>query len=395
MRFQIVLTLLVGLCMAPTYAAPVSDINGVTDLAARNNDAPADYKMLYELGRLASLSYCIKHELTTGVLGDEATKCPLKMCDDPTYKHIEILNTFNFNEMGGVGSGLFAIDHINKRLIASFRGTSSATDWFGDLDAVPVKYKALSDLGKLSVPAVLNAACPKCHVHRGFYNFVRRNSVSVIENVINHINNYPDYKLIVVGHSLGGALATLTGLEFQLLGYNPLVVTYGCPKLGNNYFVDFMNGIFDSRGVADKIFSEQRFDSGLIRVVHVGDPVVSLPPGRFFKHAGFQYFISKKDLPHLPKDLVRVGITTKRSIEELDSEDEDDDMNHVIPFFPAEAYTDDDPENKTTITKNSISLGKNWQYYFGKGEHAQYFYRISGCKEFIMQSRRFFNYIFA
>ena len=65
--------------------------------------------------------------------------------------------------------------------------------------------------------------------------------------------------ILIIGHSLGAAFTTLSGIEFQLLGYDPLVVTYGGPKVGNQEFADFTDRLFDTEEVANCITMKNDF----------------------------------------------------------------------------------------------------------------------------------------
>ena len=105
---------------------------------------------------------------------------------------------------------------------------------------------------------------------------------------------------------MGAALTMLSGIEFQLLGYDPLVVTYGGPKVGNQEFADFTDKLFDTEEVHNEITSSNDFSRGFIRVVHRHDIIPLLPP--MFSHAGYEYFIDKRDLPHEECDLDRRGM---------------------------------------------------------------------------------------
>lgn len=49
---------------------------------------------------------------------------------------------------------------------------------------------------------------------------------------------------MLVGHSLGGAVAALAGIEVQLRGWRPQVTTFGEPKVGNEQFVKFFDETF-------------------------------------------------------------------------------------------------------------------------------------------------------
>lgn len=75
-------------------------------------------------------------------------------------------------------------------------------------------------------------------------------------------SKFPKYKIVIVGHSLGAAMARLT--QFFLLVLNQFpgaiykCITYGEPRSGNKAFADYMNtrNIITARVVA-------RFEIGL------------------------------------------------------------------------------------------------------------------------------------
>lgn len=130
------------------------------------------------------------------------------------------------------------------------------------------------------------------------------------------ISTYPSYNLIVVGHSLGGAVALLAALEFAALSWNPQVTTFGEPRVGNGAFVEHVNEKLvhgnhhdDS---ATRIEIARRIESGNTvealtpyrRVTHIGDPVPLLPLTEwgYRPHAG-EIYISKPSLAPLPTDV--------------------------------------------------------------------------------------------
>lgn len=55
------------------------------------------------------------------------------------------------------------------------------------------------------------------------------------------LNKYPNASIIVSGHSLGGALATISALELQLK-WNKVSALYahGCPRVGDIHFSQFI-----------------------------------------------------------------------------------------------------------------------------------------------------------
>ena len=79
----------------------------------------------------------------------------------------------------------------------------------------------------------------KCH--RGFYTAwadLKARS-NIIQTLAAAVREYPDYRILVGGHSLGGALATIASIDLQLSnpGWNVEVVTFGSPRVGDQAFV--------------------------------------------------------------------------------------------------------------------------------------------------------------
>lgn len=114
---------------------------------------------------------------------------------------------------------------------------------------------------------------------------------------------YPDYAITLVGHSLGGAVAALAGLEMRLKGWDATVTTFGEPMIGNAAFAAFLDEQF---GLGDGI-SIPPLEEGLRfrRVTHVGDPVPMLPLAEwgYRPHAG-EVFIRREGLPPRREDVV-------------------------------------------------------------------------------------------
>lgn len=129
-----------------------------------------------------------------------------------------------------------------KEPVIAFKGTSpdSLADWLRDLDAAPMSDHALG-------------VC-----HRGFLTGAQ----GALEWVLTASHGC---RVSLVGHSLGGALAALTGALLGSQG-SPVaqVVTFGCPRVG------FAGVRMALTGVR------------CARYVHGNDIVPTLPPG--FEH---------------------------------------------------------------------------------------------------------------
>lgn len=62
---------------------------------------------------------------------------------------------------------------------------------------------------------------------------------------MNMVQSYPNSKVTVVGHSLGGAIALIDGLLLKLVlpSTNDVrVYAYGMPRVGNDAFAGFVDG---------------------------------------------------------------------------------------------------------------------------------------------------------
>jgi len=112
---------------------------------------------------------------------------------------------------------------------------------------------------------------PSVEVHPGFLKVLMSHEGFLVPYITQVMKQYPTYQLVVTGHSLGGAVATLfAGQLFVQYGLsNFLLVTFGSPRVGDPTFRNF----FDSTGI-------QHW-----RLTHGHDPVPHLPPSWFgFEH---------------------------------------------------------------------------------------------------------------
>lgn len=103
-------------------------------------------------------------------------------------------------------------------------------------------------------------------VHAGF-NRLRGTMVRDVNRAIEDAGLFR--RLHVVGHSLGGALATLNGADFVARGHrNVSIYTFGAPRVGNYAFVSWLEGRIGRENIR--------------RVFHPADPVPMIPLFPFF-----------------------------------------------------------------------------------------------------------------
>ncbi|KAJ5894397.1 hypothetical protein N7495_006088 [Penicillium taxi] len=243
------------------------------------------FNSLEELSRLVDISYCVG---TTGV--QEPFQC-LSHC------------TWNTGVLLSDSCGYIAVSHppAEKRIVVTFRGTYSFTNTIIDLSAYPQSYVPYT--GDDKEDPGNETKCQNCTVHAGFMSSWLNTRPIVLPYVLAALEKYPDYEVTLVGHSLGGAVAALAGLEMRLKGWNPLVTTFGQPMIGNKAFVKFLDEQFQLERSDSKLSPDaeaQRFR----RVTHVDDPVPLLPLTEwgYAPHAG-EIFITKPELSPIVADI--------------------------------------------------------------------------------------------
>lgn len=103
-------------------------------------------------------------------------------------------------------------------------------------------------------------------IHLGFQRAWNEISEEVLLSIQQAFLAHPDYSLVFVGGSMGGAVATVGAAYLREAGYTIDLYTYGAPRVGNGILSDFITN-----------------QPGLERrVTHNADPVPRLPPTNLF-----------------------------------------------------------------------------------------------------------------
>ena len=164
--------------------------------------------------------------------------------------------TAKFENKGTDTQGLFGEAYGNTYVIA-FRGSeeTGVSDWITDLKFIQQLY-----------PFAPKEA-PKMEVHYGFTEAY----ASVRDAVLKAAKDTPHKKVVCVGHSLGGALATLAAMDIRLNvpGKEVSCYTFGSPKVGDANFAAHYNQCVPQT----------------TRVVNASDLVPNIPPFGY-EHVG-------------------------------------------------------------------------------------------------------------
>ena len=116
----------------------------------------------------------------------------------------------------------------------------------------------------------------KILVHDGFKNYADAAlSDGILNFLADHINNHPEEKIYITGHSLGGAVAVMIAVRLADAGANMdnvKVLTFGAPAIGNKNFAEkFKDKIHLTRAVMDSDIVDVSLD--VFGYTHFGEVV--------------------------------------------------------------------------------------------------------------------------
>ena len=224
-------------------------------------------------------SYCPVNEntiATPAIVSCTSDVCPLVEADNATlvaefgtYVPSHLSSTFlktsrNASTLADI-KGFVATDHARSLIIVAFAGSGATIrNWIDDFVFLQSPY----------------SLCPLCLVHDGFITGWNERRVVVMESVVEALAVYTNYSLVITGHSIGAAIATLAGAEFRSLNYSADVYTYGSPRVGNAAFASFVTA--------------QAPDFGNnYRVTHYNAPVPQIPPELLdYEHTSPEYWLA-------------------------------------------------------------------------------------------------------
>lgn len=158
-----------------------------------------------------------------------------------------------FNDGGKVEANFIiagkTIPETGKKMyIIAFRGSKSKKDWQADFRAgfVPFGGSNFLESEVIAKKTAGNSSVPQ--VHRGFNEYTNLVMKTMLDTDRNGDYETPMWKLInkehegnllITGHSLGGAVATMLGARLAAYGVDPrsfTVITFGAPAIGNAAF---------------------------------------------------------------------------------------------------------------------------------------------------------------
>ncbi|KAL0081870.1 lipase [Phycomyces blakesleeanus] len=128
-------------------------------------------------------------------------------------------------------NGYISRNDKTKVITLVFRGSITKPNFIADIKLIQQDY-----------PPV-----PGTKVHTGFYEAYMDAQKEILKAMTEQITKYPDYKTVVIGHSLGAGIAVLAGLDLfqrdsRFNAKNLSIITLGGPRVGNPYFAYYATG---------------------------------------------------------------------------------------------------------------------------------------------------------
>ena len=374
-----IVALLISSCLlslvfgAPALQAPLTGLSLAT---SSQNISVELFNELEELSRVVDISYCV------GITGTGIQKpflCASRCQDFPSF---ELVTTWNTGPFMSDSCGYVVLSHPPSppRIILAFRGTYSVANTIVDLSTVPQEYipypgdeddeegEGSKGLGKRSINPK-RAECTDCTVHAGFMTSWRHTRPKLLPYIKELVQQYPNYQVTLVGHSLGGAVAALASLDFDARGWNPQVTTFGEPRIGNQGLMQYLDKTF-SDGGSTNITSRYR------RVTHVDDPVPLLPLTEwgYKMHAG-EVYISKSELSPEVKDVRYCeGDEDPNCIAGAETTTENLSLPSIEQSADIQSFKDWWKDTKGRLTVPARY--RIWQLFFA---HRDYFWRLGLC----------------
>lgn len=248
------------------------------------------YDFTAKFSRLCNVAYCVDAPIT-----------PLRTdfsCGESCryFPNMTLDAVFGGDFYSTSITGYTGTDHHLKEKYIVFRGTFSIPDIVTDIQfqrspwlvqlppIVTTKYNDFKPAAR--------ANCTDCQIHDGFAKAFNETLQNAGPQINDFLSNNTDYKLYVAGHSLGAAQAQLFATSFKLQGYDPILVSYGQPRIGNKEFADFVSELFFDGDDGLSMNDTRR----MYRFTHWNDIFVGLPDWGNYTHSVGEIYIDQRDV---------------------------------------------------------------------------------------------------
>ncbi|CAG8920925.1 unnamed protein product [Penicillium salamii] len=158
-------------------------------------------------------------------------------------------------------AGFIAVDDVKKAIVLSFRGSYSVRNWIADA----------------SFPYTSTGICTGCEAELGFWGSWKAVRENIQSQLHDAFSQHSDYELVVTGHSLGAAIASLAAADLRGKGYpEAKMYAYAAPRVANSKLAKYITA-----------------QGNNFRFTHINDPVPKLPLlAMGYVHISPEYYIT-------------------------------------------------------------------------------------------------------
>jgi hypothetical protein len=207
-------------------------------------------------------------------------------CDTDDLEGAKHYHSWEHLFSGVAGRASFFKDDDRKIAVLTFRGGVQFENWKNSISAITV-----------DLTGIVESPSPEMRLHQGFLKeyLALKPKMEEVRNFISKLALQEDWRILLTGHSMGGALATICAADLIL---NKVVhperialVTFGSPRTGNQTFAQMV----DTAGLSQNI-----------RVEIVGDIFALLPRqhGVEFYHRGQLTQIKKENGAYIREEII-------------------------------------------------------------------------------------------
>ncbi|KAF2173739.1 hypothetical protein M409DRAFT_16013 [Zasmidium cellare ATCC 36951] len=144
-------------------------------------------------------------------------------------------------------------DDTRRELVIAFRGTSDLQDFLSDFAQTLVPFKAIGI-----------DDCPDCKVHNGTLTAWNSVSNDVLWAMQAQLLYFPEYKPIVTGHSLGGAIASVASASLVHFFTSLKTYTFGQFRTGDPTYAAYIDQILPY----PKLYRVTHLNDGIPQTIH-------------------------------------------------------------------------------------------------------------------------------
>jgi hypothetical protein len=218
----------------------------------------------------SAAAYCSANENPAEtILTCSAKNCPLVEANGARtiFRFQNTKNTDN--------TGFIAVDNNARAIVLAFRGSLSEANWLADFQIWLKKVDW----------------CTDCRVHEGFLGAWNEVKPQVITQLASAIVANPSFRIVVTGHSLGAAIATVAAGDLRRtapFASKIEIYSYGSPRVANQAMAAFLT-------------SQSQMS---YRVTAVDDPITREPPTLLgYVHVSPEYWLKTNPENPGPSDI--------------------------------------------------------------------------------------------